>query len=231
VAQPCISDTPSVNLELTDDDELEAFVIPAAAGTIDVSAGAAVRVGASSGFTTNANGLLVDVQGPGLAIAAGGIGKVTTASGVGWGPGSADDTVAHNFNIARGSTTAISSWTHTVSVASTVATRITFHAWANMRIRTSWADLFELTATLDEVGCQLQSNYNGAGWIIMDRYELAGNRQQVTANLRGLRTVLASNGTAQTMQYRTVVTGGIATATAVQGRLERSFYRGAIAIY
>ena len=229
--EACVADTESVDLSFNDDGELEADVRLAVDGTVEtIASGVRVRFGASSGFGTNANGLIVDVQAPGLVAAAAGIGKVTTASGAGWNPGSADDTVAHNFPVARGSTTTIFASSQTVSVASTVPTRIIFMTFFSARIRTTWLNLGDpATHQNDEVGLQLQTNYNNAGWVNMDRYELPGNNQRVTANLKGVRSVLASSGGSHVMQFRGVVTGGIASATAIQGYLERSFYKGQFA--
>lgn len=231
--ESCINDTESIDLSFNDDNELEADLRLGSEATIEIDAtGAQVRFGSTSGLLTDSNGLIVDTQLPGLARDANGVAKVTTVSGIGWGPGSVDDTIAHNFSVARGSNTTVgsSAFTLAVTMAQSIATRVIFMPYISCRLRTTWLGLGDAATNVnDEIGLILETNYNNAGWVAMDRFELVGNNQRTTANLKGIRSVSLEDGNIGSMQVRTRVTGGIISATAIQGVLERSFYRGMLA--
>lgn len=231
--EACINDTNSVDLSFNGSNELEADLRLGSENTLEtVVSGVQVRFAGSSGLGTDSNGLIVDTQLPGLARDANGAAKVMTAAGAGWGPGSADDTVAHNFPIARGSSTAIYQLNQTGSVAQSIATRVILFAYASFRIRTTWIGLGDPATNInDEVGLQLQSNVDNAGWVTMARFELVGHNQRTTANLSANRYLTWEDGTSHSVSTRAIVTGGITTGTAVQGTLERSFYKGQVLYY
>lgn len=185
-----------------------------------------MRFGAAGGLEIDGSGLAVNIQGPGLAKNADGLQKVTNFAAVGWVPGVADDITTHDFPIARGSQTPFGEMTANLSVAGTASDVYVYvRHYCSGVMHTTFSE-FQPSAFDDEVGIQLQSNYDNGGWTLDDRAVIRLWRQSNTFKLYQSHPVAMGSATAHTFQHRLVVTGGIASGTAQQGTLYQTFCHG-----